>query len=79
MTLGAVRVTFNSRKGENMKTTTSTASHSRTGETTPLMGRVHYKTIAIYPNLVDVGGTLSLLNKECFTDDQISLLGVGAY
>jgi hypothetical protein len=34
-----------------------------------------YKTIAIYPNFADVGDAFLLLNKEGFTNDQISLLG----
>jgi hypothetical protein len=59
-----------------MQTTTSVAaSRSPTGETKPLMGGFLYKTIAICPNFSDVGVAMTLLNKEGFTNDQISLLG----
>jgi len=59
-----------------MKNITSVApSRSHTGEAMPLMGGFLYKTIAIYPNFADVGGAMTLLNKEGFTTDQISLLG----
>lgn len=59
-----------------MKNITSAApSRSRTGEAIPILGGFLYKTIAIYPNFADVGGAMSLLNKEGFTNDQISLLG----
>ena len=39
------------------------------------MGEFPNKTIAIYPNFADVGDAFLLLNKEGFTNDQISLLG----
>ena len=58
-----------------MKTATSVASLSRTGEAMPPMGVPRYKTIAIYPNFADVRSAISLLNKAGFTNDQISLLG----
>src|ERR1039457_6515503 len=58
-----------------MKTTTSDSRPSSTGEVMPLMEGFLYKTIAIYPNFADVGDAMFLLNKEGFTNDQISLLG----
>jgi hypothetical protein len=58
-----------------MKTATSAASISRTGKAMPPIGVYRYKTIAIYPNFADVGSAISLLKKEGFTNDQISLLG----
>lgn len=60
-----------------MKTTTSIASHSHTGEAKPPinMDGFPYKTIAIYPNFSDVGGALASLKNAGFTSDQISLLG----
>ena len=58
-----------------MKTDTSAASLSQTGKAMPPMGVPRYKTIAIYPNFADAGGAISLLKKEGYTNDQISLLG----
>jgi hypothetical protein len=58
-----------------MKTPTSASSPTSTGEVMPVMGGFPYKTIAIYPNFADVGDAFLLLNKEGFTNDQISLLG----
>jgi len=58
-----------------MRTAASFASLSRTGDAMPLAGVSRYKTIAIHPNFADVGGAISLLKKEGFTNGQISLLG----
>ena len=58
-----------------MKTTTSAASSTNTGEAMPVMDGFVYKTIAIYPDFADVGGAILLLNSEGFTNEQISLLG----
>lgn len=58
-----------------MKTTTSAANLSSNGVAIPPMGDFRYKTIAIYPKFADVVGAMTLLKKEGFTPDQISLLG----
>ncbi len=58
-----------------MKTTLTTEDYSSKSKTTPIVGNFHYKTIVIYPKFADVGISMALLNKEGFTDDQISLLG----
>lgn len=58
-----------------MKTTLTTENYSPKSKTTPIVGNFHYKTIVIYPKFADVGLSMALLNKEGFTDDQISLLG----
>src|SRR5450759_2389250 len=58
-----------------MKTSSSASSPTSTGEVMPVMDGFVYKTIAIYPDFADVGGAFILLNKEGFTNDQISLLG----
>jgi hypothetical protein len=41
----------------------------------PNNGNFEHKAIAIYPKFADVGDALLLLNKEGFTNGQISLLG----
>jgi hypothetical protein len=58
-----------------MKAATTAASPFRTGKAMPPIGASRYKTIAIYRNLADVGDAISLLKKEGFSNDQISLLG----
>ncbi|MGA2190477.1 MAG: hypothetical protein ABSH33_18300 [Steroidobacteraceae bacterium] len=58
-----------------MKTTTPASGSCRTGEEMPNIGNFEHKAIAIYPKFADVGDALLLLNKEGFTNGQISLLG----
>jgi hypothetical protein len=58
-----------------MKTMSTTEKHSPTSKAAPHMGSFRYKTFVIYPRFADVGTAVALLNKEGFTNDQISLLG----
>jgi len=58
-----------------MKSTISITGRSRTGEATPCMERICYKTIAIYPNFSDIGNAFALLINAGFTSNKISLLG----
>lgn len=63
-----------------MTTPTSSASSAQAGKAPSFLGHVHYKTfifrtIAIYPDLAGVADAITLLNKEGFDSDQISLLG----
>ena len=61
-------------------TTPTSVSSAQAGKTPSFLGHVHYKTylfrtIAIYPDLATVADAITLLNKEGFDSDQISLLG----
>ena len=61
-------------------TTITSASSPQRGKAPSFFGRVHYKkflyrTIAIYPDLAGAADAITLLNKDGFTPEQISLLG----
>jgi hypothetical protein len=61
-------------------TPTPQASNVLRSENPQLMGHIHYqqfpyRTIATYSDLASVADAVTLLNKEGFTPDQISLLG----
>lgn len=61
-------------------TTTSSASNASRAENPQFLGHVHfqifpYRTITIYSDLAEVDEAISVLNREGFTPDQISLLG----
>ena len=60
-----------------MRNTISLTKRPPTGGAMPpmSMGNFPYRTIAIYPNFVDIGNALAALKNEGFTNDQISLLG----
>lgn len=62
-----------------MTTATSTSSVQR-GKNPSFLGHIHYqtfpfRTIAIYSDLAAVADAITLLNKEGFAGEQISLLG----
>ena len=61
-------------------TTPTPSSSVQRGKAPSFLGHVHYqtfpfRTIAIYPDLAGVADAITLLNKEGFDSDQISLLG----
>jgi len=61
-------------------TTPTSVSSAQAGKAPSFLGHVHYKTylyrtIAIFPDLASVADAITLLNKEGFDSEQISLLG----
>lgn len=58
-----------------MKNAPSTSAKSAPGDAVPPKGTFDHKTIAVYPDFADVGDAFLLLNKNGFSNDQISVLG----